>query len=429
MSMTTRLSFAAVLLTATACTVKETPAPAMTGPSELALRVAMQIAPDSILQDGASQAVLTIDAGGPDGRPVRNLALRVSTIFQGVVQDFGTLSAKTVVTGDDGKARVVYTAPPRPAEPSEQGNIVTFSVIPIGNDYAGEVSRNVDLRLVTPGVLLPPNSAPAPEFTLSPSTPLPLQDIVFDASPSQDEGASCGSACSYRWEFGDGGSATGIFVKHQYARGGTFQVRLTVTDARGAAATIARAVTVGEAEKPTAAFTVSPTSPIVGQTIFFNAEESQPAPGRRLVSYAWDFGSGRTGSGVTTSKSYDTIGTYTVTLTITDDAGATASVSKTVEVKQTGTSDLTAVLAVTPSSTSALPLPVSTQFLVDAGGSSGPSRIVEFRFNFGDGTPEVVRATAAVEHTFAARGAYVVSVTVRDAAGRTARAQTTVYVN
>ena len=429
MSITTRLSLAAVLLTATACTVKSTPAPSMTGPSELALRVAMQITPDSILQDGASQAVLTIDAGSPDGRPVTGLALRVQTLFRGVPDDFGTLSAKTVVTGSDGKARVTYTAPPRPAEPTDEGNIVSFAVEPIGNDYAGQVPRSVDLRLVTPGVLLPPNSGPVPEFTFSPEKPLPMQDVVFDASPSQDEGASCGAACSYRWEFGDGTSGTGIFVKHQYQKGGTYQLRLTVTDARGAASTIARAISVGEAEKPTAAFTTSPSSPVVGQTIFFNAEESKAAPGRRLVSYAWDFGSGRTGTGVTTSKSYDTGGGYTVTLTVTDDAGTTATTSKTVQVGQTGSSDLVAVLSVTPTSSVALPQPLSTVFVIDAGGSNGPSRIVEFRFNFGDGTPEVVKATAAVEHAFTARGAYVVSVVVRDAAGRTARTQTSVYVN
>jgi PKD repeat protein len=429
MSITTRLSFAAVLLTATACTVKSTPAPAMTGPSELALRVAMQITPDSILQDGASQAVLQIEAASPDGRPVRGLSLRVATVFEGVVQDFGTLSTKTVVTGDDGRARVTYTSPPRPAEPSEQGNIVTFAVEPIGNDYAGEVKRTVDLRLVTPGVLLPPNTAPVPDFTLSPSSPLPLMDIVFDASTSQDEGLSCGAACAYRWEFGDGVSATGVFVKHQYQKGGTYQVRLTVTDARGASTTIARPISVGEAEKPTASFTNSPTTPVAGQTIFFNAEESKPAAGRRIVSYAWDFGSGRTGSGVTTSKSYDSSGTYTVTLTVTDDAGATGTVSRTVTVNQTGATELTAVLSVSPESTLGAPLPLSTVFVFDAGGSDGPSRIVEYRFNFSDGTPEIVKSSAAVEHTFTARGSYVVSVTVRDAAGRTARAQATAYVN
>lgn len=427
MSTITRFSLAALLLTASACTVKETSAPPMTGPSELALRVATQIVPDSILQDGASQAVLQIEAGGPDGRPMRGLALRVAVQFQGIVQDFGTLSAKTVITGDDGRARVTYTAPPRPAEPSEQGNIVTLLVEPIGNDYAGETRRTVELRLVTPGILLPPNTAPSPAFTFSPNSPLPLQDIVFDASTTTDEGAPCGSACVYRWEFGDGDSATGVFVKHQYKVGGTYQLRLTVIDARGAASTIAQAVTIGPAEAPTASFVYSPTTIAVGQTIFFNAEASRPAPLRRIVSYDWDFGSGRTGSGITTTKSYDTPGTFTVTLTVTDDAGEKATVSQTVTVGTLTT--LAASLVVTPTTSLSAPATTATQFIFDASGSTGPSRIVEYRFNFGDGTPEVVKTTAAIEHTFAVRGAYVVNVTVRDSAGRTARAQLTVHVN
>ena len=48
---------------------------------------------------------------------MRGTALRVQTTVEGVTQDFGTLSAKTVVTGDDGRARVIYTAPARPRSP------------------------------------------------------------------------------------------------------------------------------------------------------------------------------------------------------------------------------------------------------------------------------------------------------------------------
>jgi PKD repeat protein len=387
MSTTRRLGVAAALCAVSACTVEKTPAPLLSGPSELAVRVAMQIVPDSILQDGAAQAVLQIDAAGPDGRPVRGLGLRVEVLFNGSVQDFGTLSAKWVVTGEDGRARVIYTAPPRPAEPTEQGNVVTFSVEPIGNDYRGEVQRTVDLRLVTPGVILPPNSAPEPAFTFSPGAPLPLTDIVFDASTTLDEGRPCGASCSYRWDFGDGESATGVFVKHQYRTGGTYQVRLTVTDVRGASSTLAQPLTVGPAVPPTAAFTFSPTTIATGQTIFFNAESSRPATGRRLVSYDWDFGSGRFGSGVTTTKSYDSAGTYTVTLTVTDDAGEKATASQTITVGTPGTT--------------------ATVFVFDAGASGGPSRIVEVRNNVGDrpASREGARADA-VRRRALARGRF-----------------------
>ena len=154
----------------------------LSGPSELALRIAIQVTPDEILQDGNSQASLHIDVSSADGRPSRGTALRVETTFKGVTQDFGTLSAKTVVTGDDGRARVVYTSPARPSQPVDDFNVVTFAVTPIGTDFRGEVPRTAQLRLLPPGLVLPPNVAPVPAFTLTPSAPTVLSNVVFDAS-------------------------------------------------------------------------------------------------------------------------------------------------------------------------------------------------------------------------------------------------------
>jgi PKD repeat protein len=323
-----------------ACTTKETPTPPLTGPSEFALRLALQSVPDSILQDGASQAAIQIEATGVDGRAVGALPLRIETEVNGIRQDYGTLSAKTVTTGQDGRARVVYTAPPKPAESTGELVVVDFVVTPVTTDFQGVEPRRVSLRLIQPGVIQPPNAPPQAGFTFSPESPLPLQQVSFDASTSTDpdarnaEGAPlpCGAVCTYRWDFGDGSTSSGIFATHQFRSTGNYQVRLTVTDARGASSSAALPITVGEATPPTVTFTFSPSDPAVGQIIFFNAEGSRPAPGRRLVSYNWDFGSGRTGSGVTTSKGYNTAGTYIVTLTVEDDAGALATVTQSVTV-------------------------------------------------------------------------------------------------
>jgi chitodextrinase len=279
-----------------------------------------------------SQAAIQIDASSPDGRPARGLPLRLEILFGGNLVDHGLLSAKTVVTGEDGRARAVYTAPPRPAEPVDPETVVTIRATPIGTDYRSEVGRTVDLRLVTPGVILPPNQAPRPAFSINPATPLVQTNVAFDASATTDEGQPCGAACAYSWEFGDGAKGSGIFATHRYQSSGPFQVRLIVADARGSSAIAAQTVIVGLSAMPTVAFVFSPTNPAPGQMIFFTAEASRPAPGRRLVSYEWNFGSGRTATGVTTSKGYDTAGNYVVTLTVTDDAGQRATLSQTVPV-------------------------------------------------------------------------------------------------
>ena len=86
-----------------------------------------------------------------------------------------------------------------------------------------------------------------------------------------------------------------------------------------------------ENQPPVASFTCSPEHPTVGQMVTFDASSSYDPDGT-IVSYEWDFGDGATASGVVVTHAYSAAGNYTVTLAVTDDAGAANSTSVLITV-------------------------------------------------------------------------------------------------
>ncbi|WP_158683699.1 S8 family serine peptidase [Pseudoalteromonas sp. T1lg22] len=72
----------------------------------------------------------------------------------------------------------------------------------------------------------------------------------------------------------------------------------------------------------------------------FDASLSSDSDGS-ISSYSWDFGDGSTGSGQATSHNYSADGSYNVTLTVTDNDGASDSSTQVVTVTGGATSDIT----------------------------------------------------------------------------------------
>ena len=84
-------------------------------------------------------------------------------------------------------------------------------------------------------------------------------------------------------------------------------------------------------ETPSAAFGLDPAEPFAGQTVGFDAGDSADSDGE-IASYAWDFGDGTTATGEAVDHVFDQPGEYTVSLTVTDQYGASATAEKTVTV-------------------------------------------------------------------------------------------------
>lgn len=407
------LMLSVATLTAMAgCTVKDVDLPALAGPSTFANNIVMTASTNTLVQDGVSQALITIKATDAAGN-LKNIPLRADITVDGTIQDFGRLNTKTPIAN---VTQLIYTAPPSSALASGQvAQTVTIVVTPMdAGDFRSEVSRQLDIRLVPQGIIQPTNPNLTASFTVTPASPQVMSTATFDASATTNNGAACNSQCTYSWDFGDGTSGTGVTVTHIYRRASSFVAVLTVTDSRGAQSTTSRAVVVAPGTPPTPAFTFSPTPAVVDQTIFFNAAASRAVPGRTLVKYDWDFGRGTTGTGVTVSKSYDAVGTFTVTLTVTDDAGATATTSQTVNVTNPQPN---AAFTVTPSSPAA-----GETVIVNASSTTGPSPIVSYIWDFGVGSSPSTGTgvSSSTSYPGATVGSTkVITLTVTDSAGRT----------
>ena len=254
------------------------------------------------------------------------------------------------------------------------------------------------------------NRSPVASFTESAETVYTDEIITFNASGSYDPD---GTIINYFWNFGDGTNASGVILDHAYADDGNYTVTLTVTDDDGASAPASATKTVLN-RSPVASFTESATTVSTGEVIYFNASPSYDLDGT-IATYFWDFGDGTNASGVTVNHSYFDDGNYTVTLTVTDDDGttATATAIKTVLNRS----------PVASFTESAETVYTAEVIAFNASASHDPDgTVVSYFWDFGDGT----NATGmTVEHVYADDGNYIVILTVTDDDGATDTAQST----
>jgi PKD repeat protein len=173
------------------------------------------------------------------------------------------------------------------------------------------------------------NQDPFAVISATPTSGVAPLTVQFDGSSSADPD---GDALTYAWTFGDGADGAGATVSHTFVTPGQYTVALTVTDERGGRATDYQTIQVTPTgQTPTAVFSAAPTSGGTPLTVTFNAAGSSDPDGS-IVLYAWNFGDGNTATGVNVLNTYATSGTYTATLTVTDDKGLTDTMTQTIVV-------------------------------------------------------------------------------------------------
>ena len=252
---------------------------------------------------------------------------------------------------------------------------------------------------------------PTADFSYTLSSGVAPAQITLNASSSSSPN---GTITNYGWDFGDGTTGTGVNASHVYFNGGAFNVVLTVTDSAGKSAS--KSVLIGLApplQNPTADFTFTPTTGSVPLTINIDASLSS-SPNGVITNYVWDYSDGFANWDIGISNPTHTFyieGTYSITLTVTDSAGKTATKTSQIVV-QPPVLPIASFTYTVDSSTGAI--------IVNVDGSTSTSpngAIVTYAWSWGDGSPIEYNSVATASHTYLAPGTYALTLIVYDSVG------------
>lgn len=155
-----------------------------------------------------------------------------------------------------------------------------------------------------------------------------------------------------------------------------------------------------------------------GSAIAMSAAGSSDPDLGSVLSYAWSFGDGTTATGAAVNKTYVQDGSYIVTLTVTDEFGASHKVTTTAVV-----ANVVPVVTLTPAATwkAGVSSSLGVKWTDPAGTRDAPYRV---RIEWGDGSAATQFSSLTVPvnpltrlKAYSAPGQYTVTVTVTDRNG------------
>jgi len=180
-------------------------------------------------------------------------------------------------------------------------------------------------------------------------------------------------------------------------------------------------------QPPHAEFTYTPSMPLVGDPVTFNASASYDPDGN-ITSYEWDFGDETpSGAGNITTHTYGEAGMYTVTLNVTDNDGSWGTASKNVTIYGPPVASFTYSPS-SPSLGETVTFNASESYDLDGGNETYPSGIVSYDWDFGDETTGT-ETNPIITHKYFEAGTFIVTLNVTDDEGLTSNTTATVTVS
>jgi PKD repeat protein len=217
---------------------------------------------------------------------------------------------------------------------SEVVNGITFGVIKLTLDdgrYAWEFLPESGKTFTDKGVGIC-HGSPEPAGNAAPVASFRHSCDGLDCSFTDSSSDPDGAVVEWGWSFGNGTTSVRQHPTRSFATSGTYTVRLTVRDTEGVMRSSSQQVAVGTQGSgpantpPVAAFTATCS----GLTCAF--QDGSTDPDGSVTTWEWDFGEGGSSTLQNPTRTYAGPGTFTVTLTVGDDDGATVGSSKPVTV-------------------------------------------------------------------------------------------------
>ncbi len=316
--------------------------------------------------------------------------LNVSFIGSGSTDDIGVES----YDWDFGDGNISTT--PDPMHTFTTAGV--YNVVLTVTDIAGLEDTDTVTITVTDGN--------APPVAVAMATPLngtaPLNVNFTGSSSTDDVGVT-----TYSWDFNDGNTSTDPDPMHTFTMAGVYNVVLTVTDVAGLEDTDIITITVTNPnEAPVAVATATPLNGTAPLNVNFTGSSSTDDVG--VTTYSWDFDDGNTSTDPDPMHTFNAVGTYTVTLTVSDVEGLEDTDTITINVTNANQAP-TAIASATPLSGN-VPLDVS----FTGSSSTDDVAVVSYSWDFDDGNTSNLPDPM---HTFTAIGTYTVTLTVADVAG------------